>query len=160
MGLHKAKSENNLKVGMLRSANTIVVLFLRVGLTWSLYLSTWYTESMGQLAQRTAIISLPYPGFVQKKKKKRKPMLGSDQMFQVFLFILWIIICMDFWYFVHFRFDLWYCRCVGVFMVYFLLSQFNWAVLGFRVNVFLNEAKHFIWKMYYFPTSYRSHWFN
>lgn len=84
MGLHKAKSENNLKVGMLQSANTIAVLFLRVGLTWSLYLSTWYTESFGPVGSEDSNNFTP----ISRVCKKKKMRLGSDQMFQVFWNIL------------------------------------------------------------------------
>lgn len=68
MGLHKAKSENNLKVGMLQSANTMV-LFLRVGLTWSLYLSTWYTESFGPVGSEDSNNFTPISRVCKKKNE-------------------------------------------------------------------------------------------
>lgn len=84
MGLHKAKSENNLKVGMLQSANTIAVLFLRVGLTWSLYLSTWYTESFGPVGSEDSNNFTPISR-VCKKKKWGWVAIRCFRFFEIFL---------------------------------------------------------------------------
>lgn len=122
MGLHKAKSENNLKVGMLQSANTMV-LFLRVGLTWSLYLSTWYTESFGPVGSEDSNNFTPISRVCKKKKKWGWVAIRCLRVFFFFINILSeLLYVWDFWYFIHFRFDLWYYSCVALFMVYFHLS--------------------------------------